>query len=590
MTGSPPELNTGDSWEEPWRNRDSEELRRLLDRAVSASSNGIVITDPARPDNPIIYANPAFERMTGYSVEEVLGKNCRFLQEDARDQPQLNEIRDAVRERRECRTVLKNYRKDGTVFWNELYISPVHDSAGNLANFVGVQNDITERKQAEEERDLLLTREQLARAEAVKARRRLALLAEAGSRLSTSLDYRATMEQISRLIVPELADFCIVDIASDNGGPPKTTAIHSRSDREELLNRLVELRNRSERRTETVSRVIQSGRPELVSEASGDSLQSEAGNEEELEILRELGIHSYISVPLRARGRMLGVLTVASTNPGHLYNETDLSLMENLAHRSALALDNARLYYERSNIAHTLQQSLLPKLPQTPGLSVGVQYLPLGEENEVGGDFYDLIEVKDGWVAVIGDVVGKGAAAAAITALARYTIRAVTLHEYSPSSILNSLNEAMHGQLQDHQFCTVACARLRPAGAGAVLTVSRAGHPSPLILRANGAIEAVSPPGKFLGVLQDAGLGERVERLDPGDAAIFYTDGLTEARSPDDGAFYGEERLLELIRSCKGKSAPEIADELRAAAQQFAHGHPRDDLAVLVLQIPRQNT
>ena len=125
-------------------------MRRLLDRAVAASSNGIVITDPKVPDNPIVYVNPAFEKISGYAADEVRGYNCRFLQADDRDQSSLEELRVALREERECRVVLRNYRKDGTPFWNELYVSPVHDEEGRLTNFVGVQNDITERRGIEE--------------------------------------------------------------------------------------------------------------------------------------------------------------------------------------------------------------------------------------------------------------------------------------------------------------------------------------------------------------------------------------------------------------------------------------------------------
>src|SRR5918999_322381 len=127
-----------------------DEMRRLLDRAVAASANGIVITDPKLPDNPIVYVNPAFERISGYGAEEIMGRNCRFLQGDERDQPALEELRTALREEREGRVVLRNYRKDGEPFWNELYVSPVHDDEGRLTNFVGVQNDITERRRIEE--------------------------------------------------------------------------------------------------------------------------------------------------------------------------------------------------------------------------------------------------------------------------------------------------------------------------------------------------------------------------------------------------------------------------------------------------------
>jgi PAS domain S-box-containing protein len=211
----------------------SEEMRRLLGRAVAASSNGIVITDPRVPDNPIVYVNPAFEEISGYTADEVMGRNCRFLQADDREQPALDELREALTEARECRVVLRNYRKDGTPFWNELYVSPVHDEEGRLTNFVGVQNDITQRRRMEEERDLLLVKEQLARAEAVEVRRRLALLAAAGPSLAASLDYEETLEGITRLLVPELADWCLLDIVEDDGSVNQLAAAHAEEEKEE---------------------------------------------------------------------------------------------------------------------------------------------------------------------------------------------------------------------------------------------------------------------------------------------------------------------------------------------------------------------
>jgi PAS domain S-box-containing protein len=129
---------------------DGSDKLRLLERAVTASTNSIVISDPNQPDDPLVYVNPAFERTTGYTAEEVLGRNCRFLQDEDRDQQAVGELRAAVREGRHCSVVLRNYRKDGTLFWNELSIYPVRDEERRVTNFVGVQNDITERIRAEE--------------------------------------------------------------------------------------------------------------------------------------------------------------------------------------------------------------------------------------------------------------------------------------------------------------------------------------------------------------------------------------------------------------------------------------------------------
>jgi len=700
----------------PLERQSSEELRRLLDRAVAASSNGILISDPGLPDNPIVYVNPAFERITGYSLEEVVGRNCRFLQGEDRDQTALEELRAAVLEGRECRVVLRNYRRDGALFWNELYISPVYDEAGNLTNFVGVQSDvtegtraeeelrgsedrlrlavesaglgtwdfdpvtqrsrwderckeifglpsatqvdyetflsrlhpedrertdrivqraldpasggtynveyrtvelddgvehwvaargqaffdgsgravrfigtvldITERKRAEAERDLLLAREQLARAEAVRARRRLALLASVGTVLYSPLDYEATLESIARLAVPELADWCLVDIVEESGSVSQLAAAHADPAREGLLHELMAYRRFGEDAPGTVAQVLRTSRPVLVAETSESFLAERATGEEHLGLLRDLGVCSIISVPLLARGRTLGAMTLVSSSPQRRYDEGDLSLAENLSYRCALAVDNARLYRDRSHIARTLQRSLLPRLPEIPGVEVGVEYLPVGKENEVGGDFYDLIEADGCWLAVVGDVTGKGAAAAAVTALARYTIRAVAMREDEPSAVLSALNEAMIRQLEGgDQFCTVACARLKPAGkARFELTVTRGGHPAPLVLRADGSVEAVGPPGKAIGVFPDPELGERKVGLEAGDAAIFYTDGVVEARGPD-GSFFGEERLLNLLRSSAGFTARATAERLRDVVVQYGEGNPRDDLAILVLRI-----
>jgi diguanylate cyclase (GGDEF)-like protein/PAS domain S-box-containing protein len=170
------------------RRRTERELR-LLYRAVAASSNGITISDSTAPDEPLIYVNRSFELMTGYSSDEVLGHNCRFLQGDDGDQPALLEVRAALREGRDCEVLLRNYRKDGTPFWNELRLSPVHDERGRLLKFVGVQHDVTQRKRAEEA---------LRRAHAEldqRVRRRTARLAESNARLKREIAERRELEE-----------------------------------------------------------------------------------------------------------------------------------------------------------------------------------------------------------------------------------------------------------------------------------------------------------------------------------------------------------------------------------------------------------
>ena len=563
-------------------------MRRLLGRAVAASSNGIVITDPRVPDNPIVYVNPAFEEISGYTADEVMGRNCRFLQADDREQPALDELREALTEARECRVVLRNYRKDGTPFWNELYVSPVHDEEGRLTNFVGFQNDITHRRRIEEERDALLVKEQLARSEAVEVRRRLALLAAAGPSLSASLDYEETLEGITRLLVPELADWCLLDIVEDNGSVNQLAAAHAEEEKEDLLRRLREHRQFGQGDPGSAAEVIRTGQSVLLPDLPDTTFYERAlGRGEHLDIVLRLEPRSLMCVPLLARGRTIGAITLVSSRPERRYDRDDLLLAEDLAYRCALAADNARLYRDRSEIARVLQRSLLPPhLPEIPGVEVGAEYLSVGEASEVGGDFYDLINsVEDGWICAIGDVRGKGVEAASVTALARYTIRAVTLKNDRPSEVLAALNEAMLRQLPEDRFCTTACVRLEPqdGSEGVGVDVSRAGHPPPLLVRPEGAVEEVGCSGRVLGVFPDAELRDTSLRLMPGEALVLYTDGVTEARSPD-GDFFGEGRLRHLLSSCAGCDAVTFARRVKGAVLDFQEGYQRDDLAVLVLR------
>ncbi|HEX2742186.1 MAG TPA: SpoIIE family protein phosphatase, partial [Rubrobacter sp.] len=487
-------------------------------------------------------------------------------------------------------TAEKRYiRKDGSAVWVNLTVSLVRGMSGEPGYFISVVEDISERKKTEEERDLLLVREQLARAEAVEARRRLALLAAAGPALSASLDYEETMEGITRLLVPELADWCLLDIVEEDGNVNQLAAAHADPEKENLVRRLKEHRRFGEGDPGSTAEVLRTGKSVVLPDLPDATFHERAlGRGEHLDIVLRLEPRSLMCVPLLARGKTLGAITLVSSRPDRRYGEEDLLLAENLAYRCALAADNARLYRDRSEIARVLQRSLLPPhLPEIPGVEVGAEYLPVGEANDVGGDFYDLINtVEDGWVCAIGDVRGKGVEAASVTALARYTIRAVTLKDDRPSEILAALNEAMIRQLPEDRFCTAACVRLEPdeGSPGVGADVSRAGHPPPLVVRADGTVEEVGCPGKVLGVFADAELTDTSLRLMAGETLVLYTDGVTEARSPD-GDFFGEDRLRHLLHSCSGCDAETIARRIKSVVLAFQEGYPRDDLAVLVLRV-----
>ena len=238
-------------------------------------------------------------------------------------------------------------------------------------------------------------------------------------------------------------------------------------------------------------------------------------------------------------------------------------------------------------IAGTLQESLLPShLPDIPGIETAVDFRPAGERHLVGGDFYDLFQSDDGsWAVVVGDVCGKGAAAAAVTGLARYTLRAAAVQERRPSRILELLNDAMLRQRTPEEFCTVAYARLEPNGSyGARVTLSSGGHPLPLLLRAGGEVEPLGRSGTLLGIVSDPELTDHTAELGAGDALVLYTDGLTDAYAPERIVTPGD--LVSILESCAGERAPGIAKRIQGAVLDPGEAEPRDDIALLVLRVP----
>jgi serine phosphatase RsbU (regulator of sigma subunit) len=227
---------------------------------------------------------------------------------------------------------------------------------------------------------------------------------------------------------------------------------------------------------------------------------------------------------------------------------------------------------------------LPPTLPEIPGLETAALFRAAGEGHEVGGDFYDLFSTgKNQWFAVMGDVCGKGAEAAAVTALARYTIRSAVVRHRSPAGVLQWLNDAMLRQRMDPgRFATVASARLDLEPGGVCVTVASGGHPCPRILRSTGLVEALGVPGTLLGVVPHVRLSDRTTRLAPGDAIVFFTDGLTEAGAP--ASVWSPAQLDAAVAGARHQTAGGIVDHLTRAALGDVAAPLRDDIALLALR------
>jgi serine phosphatase RsbU (regulator of sigma subunit) len=295
---------------------------------------------------------------------------------------------------------------------------------------------------------------------------------------------------------------------------------------------------------------------------------------------------SWLGIPVRSReGRLFGVL-LATSGWVRAFDESRQRLAVGLGSCLGAILTNRHLLAEREAATHALAHTLLPPLlPHIPGLELGARYRATGAGNLVGGDFYDVFPSVPGhWDVLLGDVSGFGPEAAAITGIARYTVRAVAKEMEGPAQVLESLNRAMFGRVPDERFCTAVILRLRCHSDGVEVTIASGGHPPALILRDDGGVEtAEGATGMLLGVAPDPGLVEERMHLCPGDSLVLYTDGVTEARGRR-GELFGTEALTDLLVASAGRTADGLARRVELAVVDHQGGRTGDDMAVVVLR------
>jgi serine phosphatase RsbU (regulator of sigma subunit) len=285
---------------------------------------------------------------------------------------------------------------------------------------------------------------------------------------------------------------------------------------------------------------------------------------------------------LTGRGKELGVLEVVDGRDRE-FTARDEAVLTQLAQLASVAISNAQLYERERTIARTLQRSLRPgALPPVHGLSAAVRFRPAGEGIELGGDFYDLFLAGDGaWTALIGDVQGKGPDAAAVTALARHTMRAAAAYESRPSGVLSLLHKALRDQAGDEgRFCTVCYAHLRVGRDHVGLELACGGHPLPLIVHPDGRVTPVGRLGTLLGSDIEPVLTDVAVTLDHGEVLVFYTDGVTEVRRRRQEVF-GHRELVALLETCAGLPPDAVAERVETAVLAASEGRLRDDMAIL---------
>ena len=430
----------------------------------------------------------------------------------------------------------------------------------------------------------------LARAQLYEAERdataRLRFLARASGLLLSSLDYETTLRTLAESAVPAIADWCAVDMVTRDGGVRRLAVAHVDPAKVALAHELDALHPFDPQAPVGLAAVLRTGVLEHLPSIPDDHLVALAPSAEWLATVRSLGLRSAVTVPLNARGRTLGAITLVMAESGREYGADEVEAIEELARLAGVAIDNAQLFNDRTEVARALQASLLPPvLPRIPRLELAARYLPSGLHAEVGGDFYDVFrDVGGQWAFVIGDVCGKGPEAAAVTGLARHSLRAVAQHDPAPGVVLEAVNTALLDQVPVGRFCTIGYARVNVDASDVTVTVASGGHPLALVRRPSGLVEAVGRPGMLVGVTTPAICPEDVAVLGPGDALLLYTDGLVERHQAAGGVEDGEPALRAVFSRCDGLDADAIADLVLSVAFDQPED-ARDDVAILVVRV-----
>ncbi len=517
----------------------------------------------------IVYANrAALEHMGFDSLEELRRRSSRSIMDDyivedengepltMEDVPSVRMMRDKPAEPLLMRTV---NRVTGELHWNLLKATALRAENGSFLGAITVIEDLTAVKTAE-----------------VRTR----ILAESGRILSASLDYQKTLRNVANIAVPALADWCAVDLFDAENRREHVVTAHRDPAKQQLARRLRELEPGDLDADHALGRVLCSGVSELHPEVTDEQLALGARSEEHLNLLRELGMRSVAIVPLQVPDRTIGLMTLVTAESRRRLDVEDLALAEQLGRRAAIAVENSRLHTTLARVAHTLQQSLLPdQLPDLPGWEAASLYRPADTEQriDVGGDFYQFFDNEGTWFGLLGDVTGKGVAAASLTALMRHGARFAGRAEPQPGAILSRLDEALRQQ-PTNALCTALCFRLHDDQ----VVISSAGHPPAMIVDGRGRIREAPSPGPLLGAFPDAQWPEQVILVGPDELVLIYTDGVVETRGASDR--FGTDRLRALLIEHAGRGPQEVLDRLDETLNAFRRGAGRDDVLALALK------
>lgn len=420
------------------------------------------------------------------------------------------------------------------------------------------------------------------RARSQRVNRRFQILDDIARVADGGRSLEETLDAIAAILVPEFGDFCTIDVIEEERIRRATVCVSG--PRAEAIERgLAERKPALQERLASAASAARQ-EPKFFERVVAADFRDVAEDEEDLEFLLGMGVRSFVTVELRARGRPTGMLSVGVSHSGRRFRREDAHFAGVLAGRVALALDNAGLFSdlerserERIEIAETLQRGLLPPpLPHIPGWSLAAMYRPAGAENEIGGDFYDAFRVAGGWMVVVGDVTGRGARAASITAHARYTLRTAAVLTGDPVVALETLNRELLAR-RGAALCSVAAMAIDEDPHQPV-RLAVAGHPPPLLVDGDSVVEATAS-GPVLGAFGDVAWGIEYTRVEPGQQLVVVTDGVTEAAGEEER--FGERRLKAELA---GITSPALATQkLEGALHAFVAGEHEDDAAIVAI-------
>jgi PAS domain S-box-containing protein len=585
--------------------RQARTASRLIDAVFETAPVGLAFWTP---DLRFRRVNEAFASFTGRPLEAHIDRPL-----DEVIGPSAGTVRPLVAQVMAEREPLMDHRlagpsaTDGGVGYWEASFFPVLGANGEVEGAAAVLRDVTARHAEEAERERLLKEAVIARAqaEAAQARaeiaqrdaeearaavdaayRRADFLSVAGRRMASSLDYTETLQKVASAAVPAVADWCSITLVQRDGSLETVAVAHGDRDKTRWARALYDRYPPRRDAPYGSALAIRTGEMQLLENLTDESLIQGVPDEEIREILRELAPRSLLVVPLLTSDGVVGAIALVMAESGRRFTDQDAALARSLAARAALHIRNAQLFTERSEIARTLQSNLLPRrLPRIPGLEIAARYHAAGNQNQVGGDFYDVFLGGDGvWTALIGDVAGKGAGAAAVTSLTRYTLRAAAMRSSDPVDNLRLLNDALLSDAAVTRFCTVIYARLCLEDDKTTVTFASGGHLPPMLLHRDGSVDAIDVNGTLIGAVPEPQITTTDTVLRPGELLLMYTDGVTEIRRKDLNA--GERQLREVLSRLAGAPAETVVTEVRDAAVAMHDGNPRDDMAVLALRVP----